>query len=53
MGDLVVDIICKKSALSKVQVTPTNDRFLQPKNCCDIVKKIGYPQVGPKLVYSQ
>jgi hypothetical protein len=23
----------------KPVITPTNDRFLKPKNCCDIVKK--------------
>ena len=31
--------------------SPTNCSFLKPKNCCDIVKKIRYPQVEPKLVY--
>ena len=27
-------------AVLKPVLPPTNDRFLKPKNCCDIVKKI-------------
>jgi hypothetical protein len=34
-------------------ISPTNDKFLKPKNCCDIIKKIRYPRVDPKLGYSQ
>jgi hypothetical protein len=33
-------IICKKYCLSKLHVAPTDGRFLKPKKCCDIVKKI-------------
>ena len=37
----------------KPVLSPTNQSFFRPKKCCDIIKKIWYPQVDPNLVYSQ